>query len=114
MNTDLIVSEFIEQAKTHGSGTLSGDFKVSNMAYDKIVEILKILHNIDSELRMLTPLLKHTNMSVRTWAATYLLPHFTEMALKVLDDAGKEGGLIAFSAEITAREWRAGRLQLLV
>jgi len=114
INLKELTDQFINAAVGHGKGTLSGDSDRTNREHDRIIETLKSIHSADPSFEVLVPLLQNEDMSVRTWAATYLLPHQTERALKVLDDASKEKGLVAFSAGITANEWREGRLKLLI
>ena len=105
--------QFVDQAVRHGKGTLDGDSKIANQAHGELMNTLKNLHVIDKNFESLTPMLEHENISVRTWAATYLLPYKTGDALVTLKEAAKKKGLVAFSAGITAREWEKGSLKPL-
>lgn len=60
----------------------------------------------------LRELLGHAERGVRLWAASHALEFAPEEAQRVLDNLVLlKGSLVGFSAEMTLREWRAGRLQ---
>ncbi len=88
------------------------DPRKSRSAYRKLTAARESLRaeGRDGEAALMT-LLDHPNLSVRTWAAMYLLPSNESAALAVLDTIGGGDDIIAFGASITAREWRAGRLK---
>jgi HEAT repeat protein len=65
------------------------------------------------QIALLIQLLGDTNLSVRIWAAAYLLPINEERALEVLNEASKDNGIIAFNAKITIDEWKKGHLKSL-
>ncbi|MBI4922025.1 MAG: hypothetical protein HY834_09770 [Devosia nanyangense] len=47
------------------------------------------------------------------WAALHLLPLREQEAISALEEVSKGGiRLIAFEADVTLREWRAGRLKI--
>jgi hypothetical protein len=60
----------------------------------------------------LTQLLSHPDESVRTWASTHLLPLNEALACRVLEGVAACTGLVAFSAAMVLKEWRAGRLKV--
>lgn len=61
----------------------------------------------------LTSLLNDEDLSVVRAAATYLLPLREVEAVQALEEVAKDGPpLIAFGAEMTLKEWQAGRLSV--
>ena len=65
----------------------------------------------DSGQQFLRSCLADNDPSVVSWAAFYLLPFKEAEAVKALERVAKgDTRLIAFNAEITLDEWRAGRL----
>lgn len=104
---------FVQSATEHGRGTATGNPVSANEAHGKLVETIHALRELDPELTSIASLLVHEDLSVGAWAATYLLPYQTEKSLKLLDEISTKKGLVAFSAGVTANEWRAGRLKLL-
>jgi hypothetical protein len=106
---------FRRSAAAHGAGALDGgDPKETNRAADEIVEVVRLLREEQDQGRQfLTDLLGEENVSVRIWAATYLLPLDAEQAVFALEKAAKaDKTIIGFGAEMVLREWRAGRLKL--
>jgi HEAT repeat protein len=103
---------FKEAAKIHGEATETGDYKLGNKNYHLIFKIVTYLKETD-QVALLIQLLGDTNLSVRIWAATYLLPINEERALEVLNEAAKNKGIIAFNAKITIDEWKRGHLKSL-
>jgi len=104
---------FISAAADHGRFTESGDFKKCNKAYDRIIEAIhKLKESADCGEDALIHLLNSPDDSVKSWAAVCLLRLRPVEAMKVLEDVAGRSGLVAFSAGITLKEWRAGRLKL--
>ena len=105
---------FVEGAREHGLYTVEGDAPATNRAYKKIILALKELRETpDRGESFLASLLQSEDLSVVTWAALYLLPSNPEEAVKALQKVASEGkSLIAFDAEMTLKEWRAGRLKV--
>lgn len=105
---------FIESAKDHGNGIVEGDPKKTNRAYDRVVSAVKELRkNSDRGEAFLVGLLDGEDCSVVRAAATYLLPLREMEAVQALERVAKDGlPLIAFGAEMTLKEWRAGRLSV--
>ena len=83
---------------------------ISNKNYDVIVKTIDYLIKekaIDHLLRFLDD----PNMSVREWAAAYLLPSYEKEALKALNYVAQGKGIIAGSARTTIEEWQKGNLK---
>lgn len=104
---------FIAAAIDHGRFTLSGDFKNCNKAYDRIIVAARKLKDTpDGGEAVLIDLLSYADDSVKSWAAAYLLQLRPEEAVNTLEEVASRPGLVAFSAGMTLKEWRAGRLKL--
>lgn len=103
------LSDYVDTAIQHGRGTETGDSDVANAAYHRHAELL--LQDFPKEKRrLLIPLLDHKNQSVRLFAAldTYCLD--PERSERVLEAVSNQPGLVGFSAEMTLRELKSGRL----
>jgi trans-aconitate methyltransferase len=106
---DTALEVFKEAAKVHGEATETGNYKLGNKNYDLIVKAVAYLKELN-QTAQLYQLLDNINLSVRIWAATYLLPVDEKDALKVLDEASKGKGIISLNAELTIQEWKKGHL----
>jgi hypothetical protein len=111
MNTPL--DAFVTAAISHGRHTIEGDARRTNGAYRQLSHAREALRtSSDGGQGALLALLDHSEDSVRTWAAYFLLPSKPGAALATLDAIGSGQGLIAFDAVMTTKEWRAGRLRV--
>jgi hypothetical protein len=81
--------------------------------YDRIAAIYRELRRRGPEAQnQLLSLLDHADPGVRGWVGAHALefaPHLGEPALMAL--VCVQDSLVSFSAEMTLREWRAGRLE---
>ena len=68
-------------------------------------------HGMQGEA-VLRRLMKDRSDAIASWAATDSLPFAEAEGLAVLDAIGKKAGSIAFDAEMTAEQWRAGELKI--
>lgn len=84
-----------------------------NFAADCVARVYRELRSRGpASQRRLLPLLGHTHPGVRAWAAAHALefdPTAGESVLAVM--AKSDATLRGFSADVTLREWRAGRLR---
>jgi hypothetical protein len=105
---------FIESAKEHGQGIIEGKLQITNRAFDKVVSAIKDLRKSpDKGEGFLIGLLDEDNLSIVRAAAIYLLPLREVEAVQALERVAKDGlPLIAFGAEMTLKEWQAGRLSV--
>lgn len=107
-----LVNSYREAAKLHGEATESGDHKAANKAAERIAAIYAELRRRGAAAQAeLLPLLAEPALGVRLWAASHALefsPAEGEVTLKQLS-AG--GALLGMSADMTLKEWRAGRLR---
>lgn len=105
---------FIEGARQHGEGTVEGDAPVTNRAYKKIITALREIRKApDKGEAFLVSQLGSENPSIVTWSALHLLPYRHGEAVLALQKVAETAPpLIAFGAEMTLKEWRAGRLKV--
>ena len=110
MGKENLIKEYILGAEEHGKGTESGDHKRANLGYSRLNDSYKKLKEQDPNLCALEPLLNNSDKSVRSWAASHLLLVNSEVALPILEKISQEKGTVAFSAEMTIKQWREGKL----
>jgi len=103
------LEEYVKAASEHGRGTESGDSDRANVAYERRGQLLARFFAGEGR-EQLVMLLKHEEPSVRLWAAvdTYRLD--PRRSVEVLEAVAREPGLVGFSAEMTLRELKSGRL----
>ena len=109
--TDETIRRYREAAEAHGEATKTGDASRANASHDIIASVYRELRASGQESCLLV-LLDDTNVSVRAWAAAHALEFAPEVGEPVLSAVVEEdAGLVGFDAEMTLREWRAGRLR---
>jgi Domain of unknown function (DUF2019) len=106
-----LVALYVEAAI--GADRLDTPSKLQNRAADCIARIYRELRSRGPEAqRLLLPLLNDPRTGVRGWAAAHALEFEPSAGEQVLQALAKDRpGLRGFSAEMTLREWRAGRLK---
>lgn len=111
---DALEAEYRKYAEAYGRAVELGDAKATNKNYDKINAIGPRLraHGMQGEA-VLRRLMKDRSDAIASWAATDSLPFAEAEALAVLDAIGKKAGSIAFDAEMTAEQRRAGKLKII-
>lgn len=102
---------FINAAILHGEATETGDYKLGNKQYAVIANAYRKLKDQKNGIEILHKLMNHKNISVQSWAASYLLKTHTEEAKKVLQSVADKHGLVGFSAKMTLQEWEKGNLK---
>lgn len=107
-------TEYRNYAESYGKAVERDDTKTANRMFDKINAIGPKLraHGMKGEA-VLRRLMKDRSDAIASWAATDSLPFAEAEALAVLDAIGKKAGSIAFDAEMTAEQWRAGKLKII-
>lgn len=104
---------FRQNAALQGAALINGDHKAANKAYDKIVSAKDFLLSC-GELDELVNLAWDADISVRIWAARYLL--FSDLhgkfALEILAKIERADGILAFVAAQTLSEFKKGNLSL--
>jgi len=105
---------FRSAATAHAAATETGEYKVGNRAQKQLMKALKWLV-ANEATHLLHPLLDSSDVGPCTWAAAYLLAHQGDSnAEKALIKVAAEDNIHGFGAEMTLKEWRAGRLKLPV
>jgi hypothetical protein len=105
---------FIEATRQHGQSIVKGDASMANKAHKNIMLAVKeIRETLDRGESYFLSLLANEDTSVVKWAALYLLQSRQSEAEQALQKIAETGPpLIAFGAEMTLKEWRAGRLKV--
>lgn len=101
---------FKTNAIEHGQCTESGNYRLGNKCYNRIMDAIKYIaaQNGYDELKIM---LNETNPSIRLWTAYALLHVDTKDAVDTLKHIIKhEDGMIAFNAEITLEEFMKGNI----
>ena len=80
----------------------SGKSKIANRNYDKIKSIVIFLKN-NKSLGRLAVYYVHPNLSVRAWAASYLLPLYEKESIRVLKEIVNMKTFGSLDAEMTIR-----------
>lgn len=113
MNTPEFSDAFINAAMSHGEGSETGNSKLTNKSYDKLIDIIRKYRSIHgSEKELVLPLLSHQNSSVCTWAALFSLPIDEARAMQTLTSISEKSGIVSFSAKMTLEEWLKGALKI--
>ncbi|UYZ64501.1 hypothetical protein [Hymenobacter weizhouensis] len=103
------VEAFCQAATTHAEATNSGEYKTANRAYANLVAALKCLEAHEST-HLLRPLLHSAMIGPKLWSATYFLSRGETKAVDILNQLATRKDILGFSAQMTLREWQAGRL----
>lgn len=102
---------FIKSVNEHTKATENGEYKIVNKNYRLITDAIKYLYR-NGELYKLHDLLDDQSLSVKVWAASYLLKDFETEALEILKTASNANiPHVSFNARIIIEEWQKGNLQ---
>lgn len=109
---DQLAKLFVEASISHGQGTLTGDYQKCNKAYSLIQIVYDELKRRDLVENVLFNLLINEDISVRIWAASYLLQSVPEESMKVLKEISSTyTGILSSNAELVLEEWKKGDLK---
>ena len=109
-----IANDFEKSALEYGRLLDAGNSRAANTYHDGIMSALSHMKTLsDHGEDILIDLQQHSNESVRSWAATYLLPLREEIALQTLRDLSSKTGRVAHSAEMVLKLWQLGKLKLV-
>lgn len=107
-----LINSYREAAVRHGDAIARGDHQSANRAANRIAAIYSELRRRGLEAqRQLIPLLDAPEPRVRGWAAAHSLEFAPSEGEAVLIRLVSQSGLLGLSAEMTLKEWRAGRLR---
>jgi hypothetical protein len=110
--TEELVRLYQEAASAHGQAKRSRDFRAGNPAAETIAAIYREIRKRGLEhQRTLLPLLLHSDNGVRSWAAAHALEYEPRQGEAILLDISKLEGLEGFSASMTLKVWREGKLR---
>ena len=113
MNLEGLLNEFATNVTAQTAAILRGDARTGNRHAKRYIAAARKLRALGDEgWEALATLLRHSDLDVRTMAATYLLPRRTEEAKAVLEEAAKGEGLIAFEAAESLKRWNEGAWSL--
>lgn len=87
-----------------------GNSKKANYYYDKNQNIVQYLREMKC-LDALSVFYEHPNISVRSWAACFLLPLHEKKSLSVLKEIANMNIFGSLDAEMTIKEWKNGNLK---
>lgn len=97
---------FKKSAFLHGQATLSGEHKIANKEYKNISKAISFLKKNDS-VSSLEKFLSIDSVSVKLWAASYLLDVDEYKALTVLSEIiDYDTSILGFNAKMTMEEWK--------
>lgn len=82
----------------------------ANRAHDEMHDAYRLLRTTSEGREAISALMDDGNPGVRLWAAAHSLFWKPDRARAVLKRLAAEGGLLGFTAEMTLREFDAGRL----
>lgn len=104
-----LVRVYADAALRHGRATEDGDPETANEAHDLLVSCHSQLR-LTGRTEALDSLIGDARPWVRLWAARHLLDVVPEPAEQALRELAALPGLIGFTASMTYREWKGGRL----
>ncbi len=109
MTLDRLVESFAHHTSAQTAAIMRGDAKVGNKhAKQRIAAFKKLCAHGNAGRDALAVLLMHSNIDVRTMAATYLLRYRTAEAKAVLEEVARGQGPIAFEAGEALKRWEEG------
>ena len=110
---DELAQRYASTAITHGEATEPADVERGNEAAAEIAAIYRELRQRGAKSQaVLLPFLDHINAHVRGWAAAHALEFVPALGEATLSQLARgKRGMVRFNAEMTLREWRAGRLR---
>lgn len=108
--TEELLIEFENAAIKYSRASESGNSKIVNENYNKMMTIVKKLLETDS-VEYLNTLLNSDSIGCRVWVAYYLLPISEKCSKSVLKEISKMSGMLAFDAKMTLQEWKNGNLK---
>lgn len=110
-----IAERYIAAAGQHGACSETGNYKVGNAAYDRLMKLRHDLKKLpDRGVAVLSRLIQHPNDWVKSAAGTNLLPLREELAFAILERlAAGPSRHVASNAKLILREWREGHMNTI-
>ena len=109
---EALVETYRIAASDYGRANASGDYRAGNRAYKRLALAYRTLRarGPESQAKLLH-LLRDRDVGVQAWAAAHALEFSPAAGEPVLVELAAQPGDVSFSAKMTLREWRAGRLR---
>jgi HEAT repeat protein len=108
-NIQAALGHFTDSAQKHAAATEAGNYRTGNKHHDRIIAAFAFLKDAGA-LDLLVPLLDHSSVGVRSWAARYLLQVHEEKAVQALEEIAGTSGIHAGNAKTCLGEWQKGHL----
>lgn len=108
-NISEALTDFRLAAATQVVATESDDYKKSNNAFDRIIQILKYLKGL-GKTNELEALLSDSNVGVRMFAAYGLLPTYPKIAVPILKEISLREDISSLTAKTTLEQWEQNTL----
>jgi hypothetical protein len=109
-----VIGRYRQAASAYGRALENHQSVAANVAYRKLTQAYEEIRSCGTEGETaLIALLTSENLAVRAWAATHSLsfaPVESERVLAAI--AVIPHSLVAFTAEMTLRQWHEGKLRL--
>ena len=114
-NMSSLEDQYVELAIGHHELLMAGDPDGSNRCHKRLLEVAKGIRELSHGGKdILVALTSHDHPSVRLWAACHLLTLDQKLALSTLKEvavnSSKYPWQLQTDAEMTIKEWKAGRL----
>ncbi len=108
-----LIRRYEVAASKHGRATLeSRSTREVNRQHDVVARVYRELRSRGQESQMaLLDLLDSPDRGVQTWVAAHALEFAPERGEPILTQLAKRNDILGFDAEMTLKEWRAGRLR---
>ncbi len=109
----VLLQRYAASAAAHGRATETGDHKAANAAHESLSAVYRELRRRGTEAqRALLPLLEDRDIGVRAWAGAHALEFSAVDGERVLTQIAEiPKSLVSFSAKMTLRQWREGKLR---
>jgi hypothetical protein len=109
-DVDRLLEVFANAARGQWDALDRADHKEANSQFDRYVASYRELRRLGAPGQQgLTALLRSPHPAVRMVTGAYALEFAPREAEPVLQELASGSGLLAFNADMTLREWRAGR-----
>lgn len=115
LEIETLVNRYAEATAEHGRATERGDHRRANRAQEVVSSVYRELRRrgLESQ-RLLLRFLTDSNAGTRLWAASHSLefsPGDGEPVLIAMSETPQS--LVGFSAKMTLKQWREGKLRFL-
>ncbi|KAA2219066.1 DUF2019 domain-containing protein [Maribacter flavus] len=104
-----LISEYIDLATEHGISIENGDSSKSNKIHSRIEKITKRISQSEPIIKNeFYGLLKHSNLSVRLWAAVELIGTDEKKSMEILQNISADKGIIGLTSQTLIDMWKKG------